>query len=106
MEIFNVFGFRKPFQNFFSEVTPWTLIFENVDDMKRFFQNHKTLNIPSKKCYEAEILYGARHLNCGWEFEKRIKKVLWKKAHAEDRTWVSVWCNGYFQISSLTHIKF
>jgi hypothetical protein len=42
--------------------------------LKRLFLKQKTLNFSYKKFYDAEILYGARHLNCGWKIEKINKK--------------------------------
>ncbi len=55
--------------------------------LKRLFS--KTENIKfllQKKFYDAEILYGARHLNCRWKIDKINKKLWRKKSHAEDRT--------------------
>jgi hypothetical protein len=56
--------------------------------LKRFFQNHKTLNFfLQKKIYDAEIFYGPQHLNCGRKIDKINKnKYKGKKSHAEDRT--------------------
>jgi hypothetical protein len=48
--------------------------------LKRFFS--KTENIEfllQKKFYDAEILYGARHFNCGWKIDKINKKIIKEK---------------------------
>jgi hypothetical protein len=55
--------------------------------LKRFFLTENTEFLLQKKFYHAEILYGARHLNCGWKIDKiNKKKYIGKKSHAEDRT--------------------
>jgi hypothetical protein len=58
-----------------------------------------------KKCYGAEILYGLRHLNCGWKIDKSNKKKYeGKKAHAEDRNQTSSDLTAIFKfLSQVSH---
>jgi hypothetical protein len=47
--------------------------------LKQFFLKQKTLNFSYKKNYDAEILYGARHLNCGRKIDKINEKSIKEK---------------------------
>ncbi len=67
----------------------------------RLFSKSEFIEFTKEKCCGAEILNGARHLNCGWEFNKMNKnKYEGKKSscRGSNPDLFAFGPNGYFQI--------